>query len=191
MFNNLGFTVVDSIYAAQVLCFTGGADVSPSLYGEDKHPRTSVNAIRDEEEVAIYKFALNRRIPMVGICRGAQFLHIMNGGSLYQDVDNHAIYGTHEAIDILTQEVVDVTSTHHQMMRNAGEGEVVCTANLSTRKEYMSDNGVKKDNNFKEDLEVVWHKSTRCLCFQPHPELEGADSTYLYFKNLLERYLDV
>ena len=124
MFNNLGFTVVDSIYAAQVLCFTGGADVSPSLYGEDKHPRTSVNAIRDEEEVAIYKFALNRRIPMVGICRGAQFLHIMNGGSLYQDVDNHAIYGTHEAIDILTQEVVDVTSTHHQMMRNAGSGEV-------------------------------------------------------------------
>jgi carbamoylphosphate synthase small subunit len=190
LFNNLGHEIVEDINDAELLCFTGGADVSPELYGESKHPHTSTNPQRDEDEQVFYKFALNKRIPMVGICRGAQFLHVMNGCKLWQHVDHHAIGGTHEATDEQTGDVVHVTSTHHQMMSyDFGVGELVCTAKESVRKENMR---YGKLNSVLShiDVEVVWHGNTKCLCFQPHPELRGADSTYLYFKNLMERYYE-
>lgn len=190
MFNDLGFIIEDDIYSADVLCFTGGADVNPELYGEEQHPLTFIHPERDVEEIALFKFALNRRIPMVGICRGAQFLHVMNGGRLWQDVDNHAINGTHKATDVLTGETVMVTSTHHQMMEyKHGEGELVCKADVSFSKTSVVNGKPHTTIATRNiDVEVMYHKQTRCLCFQPHPELEGAESTYLYFKNLLERY---
>ena len=187
MFNNLGFEVVEDIYTADALCFTGGADVNPELYEEDFHPRTHMNPQRDVEEIALYKFALNRRIPMMGVCRGGQFLHVMNGGKLYQHVGGHAVGGTHKATDVQTGEEVYVTSTHHQMMKKGATGELVATANESGNKEFMRD-GKVASHLASPDVEVMWYKDTKCLCFQPHPEFEGADSTYLYFKNLLERY---
>ena len=189
LFNNLGYDIVDDINKATLLCFTGGADVSPSLYGEAKHPKTSTNPERDEHEQAFFKFASNKQLPMVGICRGAQFLHVMNGGKLFQHVDNHTMWGTHEATDEQTGEEHSVTSTHHQMMiHEFGNGELVATAKESIHKESMR-NGEISSVLAHIDIEVVWHGDSKCLCFQPHPELEGADSTYLYFKNLLERYL--
>lgn len=187
LFNNLGFEVVDDIYTAESLCFTGGADVNPELYGEGFHPRTHMNPQRDVEEIALYKFALNRRMPMLGICRGGQFLHVMNGGKLYQHVNGHAIGGTHKATDVQTGAEVYVTSTHHQMMRQGLTGELVCHANISGNKEFVPDEDVKSHLD-SPDVEVMWYEDNKCLCFQPHPELVGADSTYLYFKNLLERY---
>jgi gamma-glutamyl-gamma-aminobutyrate hydrolase PuuD len=193
MFASLGMELTDSVEEADLMCFTGGEDVSPNLYGEDVHPSTYSNSTRDGYESAMYYVADYLEIPMVGICRGAQFLHVMNGGKLYQDVDGHATGAPHKALDRITGEEHIVTSTHHQMMRYVAKGEIVASASESFQKHWM-DGSVTKTTLavVNQDVEVMWYKDTKCLCFQPHPEfsyaIEGAESTYLYFKNLLERY---
>ncbi len=67
--------------------FTGGQDVSPSVYGEER--RLCCGEIcpeRDAMEAALLKAALERNKPALGICRGLQFINAALGGTLYQDL---------------------------------------------------------------------------------------------------------
>jgi gamma-glutamyl-gamma-aminobutyrate hydrolase PuuD len=99
---------------AQYVLFTGGEDVTPALYGENAHVSTYSNLERDMKEKEIFDQMSPSQIA-IGICRGSQFLCVMNGGKLIQDVRNHVIYGTHRIIDSATQKTYEITSTHHQM----------------------------------------------------------------------------
>lgn len=197
------WTIVDSLIEADLVQFTGGEDVSPHLYGEYVHPTTGYSTQRDTYEAELYRLALSMGIPMAGICRGGQFLNVMNGGKLYQDVDEHAIYGTHTAYLVGGLVPVQVSSTHHQMMRPnlspQAECHILLTAKLAHRKAHMSDLGgttkypIEAFSHVPEgdDIEALYYASTNCLCFQPHPEFVGPDyrdMTALYF-NLIEQYL--
>ena len=106
--------LVSRLEDAQYVLFTGGEDVTPSLYGEKAHPSTYSNLERDIKEKEIFDKMTPSQIA-IGVCRGAQFLCVMNGGKLIQDVRHHAIYGTHPIIDSATENVYEITSTHHQM----------------------------------------------------------------------------
>ena len=69
------------------LLFTGGQDVSPELYGEAPKPTCGeVCPARDRMEQALLRLALERDLPVLGICRGIQFLNAALGGTLYQDL---------------------------------------------------------------------------------------------------------
>ena len=68
----------------ELVVFTGGADVDPSLYRETMEVRTHSDLARDLFEKMFYKACRTYVVPMVGICRGAQFLTVMNGGKLKQ-----------------------------------------------------------------------------------------------------------
>jgi hypothetical protein len=142
-------------------------------------------------------------VPMVGICRGGQFLNVMNGGRMFQDVNNHAIGHMHKATILESGVVVDVTSTHHQMMRpNRDKGIVLMEANpkLATKKEYMAYNegGAQPDGwavynaPEEDDIESVFYPDTLSLCYQPHPEWcdekSGCVSAY---KSFLRNYLEL
>ena len=67
--------------------FTGGPDVSPALYGEEVL-NDSVICLekRDRMEQIVLQEALASRKPILGICRGVQFINVMMGGTLYQDI---------------------------------------------------------------------------------------------------------
>lgn len=69
------------------ILFTGGNDISPSLYEEEIASACGeLCPRRDELEYALLSEALNRDVPLLGICRGAQFINAALGGSLYQDI---------------------------------------------------------------------------------------------------------
>lgn len=70
LFLSLGFNVTKDIEQADLVCFTGGADVSPEMYGHKKHPTTYNDPLRDLIESQIFRDCRKRDIPMVGICRG-------------------------------------------------------------------------------------------------------------------------
>lgn len=197
MFASFGYTGATSIEEADLVCFTGGEDVTPELYGEKNliHGGRTVsftNPKRDAEETEIYHKAKELGIPMVGICRGGQFLNVMNGGRLWQHVDNHT--RPHVLIDCVTNEEVNVTSTHHQMMRPTKDGLIVAIARESLSKmcdgQYWSIHQAD-DHPIEDfdDIEAVWYEETRCLCFQPHPEYDNLDCRQ-YFKTLLERFFN-
>jgi carbamoylphosphate synthase small subunit len=192
MFVSNEWSVVDNPDDAEYIQFTGGADVSPMLYGEPRHPRTGNNLRRDEEEAEVF-FEYKDSKKMLGICRGGQFLNVMNGGAMYQDVNNHAIGGTHAAVISDTGRIVQVTSTHHQMMiPNHDTGRVLVHANLATRKEdgYGLDVVTKLDW-LANDTEVVFYfLESQSLCFQPHPEYVNPEHECqrLYF-DLINQYM--
>lgn len=77
------------------LVLTGGPDVDPASYGQRKlattdEPRTQ----RDDAELALYRSARERKVPVFGICRGMQIMAIAEGGSLDQHLPDTAT-GTH------------------------------------------------------------------------------------------------
>lgn len=67
--------------------FTGGQDVDPALYGAEKKPCCGLpNHDRDALEKAVFAYALEKDMPVFGICRGIQLINALCGGTLYQDI---------------------------------------------------------------------------------------------------------
>ena len=191
MYQLRGYTIVDSIEDADIIQFTGGEDVSPVLYGEESHPTTWASYPRDQYEMDIYTKCLDLGKGMVGICRGGQFLNVMSGGRLMQDVDNHALWEGHFAIDMLKGGKVDVTSTHHQMMRAGDKGVVIlaCPTRCTRKLHMVLGEEIDVIDSERMDTEAVWYEDTKCLCFQPHPEMRDAPHSCVNkFFEFVERY---
>lgn len=179
LFKQNGFTVVGRLQdAPDLICFTGGEDVGPDMYGHAVHQSTFTNPVRDSEEVAVFNEAKSAGLPMVGICRGGQFLNVMNGGTMYQDVTNHT--AGHDAI--IDGERLFVSSTHHQMMC-PGKDAIIVGVGVATAAERTI--YVPKEEKFftfphikgQLDIEVLAYGNH--VCFQPHPE-------YSLFREALE-----
>lgn len=197
MFRKEGWEIVTSMPKNQeeiknfMVQFTGGSDVCPDFYFHDKHPSTWFDLRRDEIERDVFISGLNLGVAFGGICRGGQFLHVMNKGKLYQDVSGHAIFGTHEVIDSQTRNIYNATSTHHQMIF-PDKGVVVAYAkNVSGYKEYWDVGSKKIIRTIKDktDIECVYHSERRSLCFQPHPEFSNALECRKYYFKYINDYL--
>lgn len=180
MFKKRDFETVDDPKDADIICFTGGADVSPHLYGEDIIPGTYCDPDRDEQEEELYDMFKANKF-MVGICRGGQFLNVMNGGRMYQDVDNHTRNHFVYAPD--GNKLCEVTSTHHQMMIPHHSGKVMVYGRESTTR--VRQRGTFVGSPFTDDIEVVHYPTAKenkgALCFQPHPEYGHKDTEELFF----------
>ena len=192
MFISMGWGIVHSLKDADIIQFTGGSDVSPLLYGETKHPSTNCNVERDEREELIIHLAMDKLMPITGICRGAQFVNVMCGGKLWQNVNGHAIAGTHQAWDTRTDEYFPVTSTHHQMMISSGKNaQIILLAQESTKKERVGNTGnvISIFDQHVTDVEAIWYPTYLCFCFQPHPELSYIPSLKVKYFEYLDEFL--
>ena len=174
MFTDMGFHITDDIEEATLVCFTGGADVEPDLYGEDKHPTTRYHAERDDQCLELFNTCIRSAIPMVGICRGSQFLCVANEGKLWQDVDGHT--QDHMALDY-NGDVFAVTSTHHQEMRPKG-GRVLLTARSGTYRSNMVDGVARTIAASTPTIESVCWTHSKCLSVQGHPEFRDASPKF-------------
>jgi putative glutamine amidotransferase len=125
------------------LVLTGGCDIDPASYGQEPHPRTSGSSReRDDFELALARAALDRDMPLLGICRGMQMLNIALGGGIEQhlpDVVGHeqhrhtpGAFADHHvrlepgslAARVVGREQEGVKSHHHQALDGLGEGVV-------------------------------------------------------------------
>jgi putative glutamine amidotransferase len=71
----------------QGVLLTGGGDVDPVLYGEERHPTIEdAEPGRDEFEIDLARRAVAADLPLLAICRGAQVLNVALGGTLVQDI---------------------------------------------------------------------------------------------------------
>lgn len=84
-------TVHELFLTADAVMLTGGDDVDPALFGEEKHEKTGgVDADRDRVEMALTRWAVDADTPLLGICRGIQVMNVALGGSLIQDIPSQA-----------------------------------------------------------------------------------------------------
>jgi gamma-glutamyl-gamma-aminobutyrate hydrolase PuuD len=131
-------------------------------------------------------------MPKVGICRGAQLLNIFNGGSLWQDVDNH---NTHHPVRVFTYKEGapvsemrrTVNSVHHQMCRVTPDALVLATA--AAARQFKSDGTSRRINgdNQWEDIEAFFYSYTNSLGIQWHPEYGHKESLEV-FNSLFYEY---
>ncbi len=130
------------------LVVTGGAfDVPPELYGEA--PREGLGPLKPERtqfELAVLRVALQKKLPVLGICGGMQLLNVAFGGTLYQDLGRelpdakpheqpHDRTQPQHPVEVRDQTVLAecvggkgqlmVNSTHHQAVKTVGAGLIV------------------------------------------------------------------
>lgn len=166
---------------AEMLLFTGGADVSPALYGQPMGKYTSINKERDIRELEIYNEY--KHLPKLGICRGAQLLTVLSGGKLIQHVENHSF-----PHDLITSDaVLNINSYHHQMMYpfDVEHKLLGWTKNIS---DVFLD-GDDKNVRMTVEPEVVWYPQTRSFCIQGHPEMMKYGKTHIWLNSQMQRHM--
>lgn len=161
------------------ILLSGGADIHPSYY--DQEPTVgSYELDRDELEITLLSGALEKEIPVVGVCRGLQLLNVVTGGTLHQDVPAHSRYDVpivdliHDvniddgsALNNIYGSTIGVNTLHHQTVDKVG-------ANLTVT-------ATAPDGTI-EGLEMDGHD---VIAVQWHPEmLEGDDPIFVW---LVER----
>ena len=133
---------------ADGLLMTGGADIDPALYGEEKMEQCgTIEYERDKSDIALLKAALALKKPVLCICRGCQIANVYFGGTMYQDIPTqapselkHSFYEypqlteeTTHNIKVLKdtplyrlfgEEEFGVNSLHHQAVKDLGKGVV-------------------------------------------------------------------
>jgi gamma-glutamyl-gamma-aminobutyrate hydrolase PuuD len=163
---------IDSMEGLDGLLLAGGTDVDPDLYGESAAPETDEpDVVRDCLELMLLNQALDRDLPVLGICRGIQLFNVALGGSLVQHVDGHKQPKVRDAhavsiapgtrlAAILTSGEYLVNSRHHQCAGRPGESLVVSAT---------APDGVI------EALESPEHRFALAVQWHPEARLDGPD----------------
>ncbi|MEM7288627.1 MAG: gamma-glutamyl-gamma-aminobutyrate hydrolase family protein, partial [Actinomycetota bacterium] len=160
----------------------GGTDIDPARYGAQPDPELlAVESERDDLELRLLECALEREIPVLGICRGIQLVNVHLGGTLNQHIPAHSRFDVsadtevHD-VDIAPDSVLRaiygerrrVNSLHHQTVADVGSGlRVTATA----------------DDGTVEGLEL----GDNLVAVQWHPEMMTSRSTDPIFSWLVER----
>jgi putative glutamine amidotransferase len=125
------------------LILAGGSDIDPGSYGATPHPETGTTwPDRDRFEIALGTRALERDLPVLGVCRGMQMLNVIQGGTLNQhvrdvvgnDLHRHTpgVFTDHRveldpgslAARVVGDAYTEVKSAHHQGVEVLGEGVI-------------------------------------------------------------------
>ena len=157
--------------------FSGGEDIEPARYGEEKLPQCGEQALRrDAFDFAMFEKALATGKPILGICRGSQLINVALGGTLWQDlpsqqpseichVQKEGQFDHSHDVNILPdtplaaivgKNRLTINSFHHQAAKVLGKGlQVMATA----------DDGIVEATYLPEHpflLALQWHPERLC-----------------------------
>lgn len=176
-FKKLGLKMVHSVEPlfkeprdVALVVFSGGEDVHPSLYQGLDRGVSYTNLARDTFEKGIFNQCRQYSIKMAGICRGFQFLNVMAGGRMYQHLDGHALWGRHPARFIFIDQILDVSSTHHQLVQLPDGSIPLVWAKPKRSAYYITPDATIIDRVDKE-MEGALFPNANAMGVQYHPEM--------------------
>ncbi len=175
LLTKLGYQEAVANEVPDFIVFGGGADVCPFLYEETPKGGVFSDKDNDYQDFSTVIAGKLKQIPMLGICRGLQLLHVARGGSLIQHIPNHG--GTvHKLLTFENQEIegwsgLTVNSSHHQCIPTNEVGYA--------EKVFVSGDGV---------TEVVVATNLGFLGVQYHPEYVNCPQGGIdFFAELMEK----
>ncbi len=162
------------------LILAGGEDVDPELYGQERGEHTTPgDGLRDRAEIALLAAAVEKGVPVLGICRGQQLINVAFGGTLIQHLDGtdnqdehfHGHRPRRERVQEVTFEpgsvlhqaygdAIRVNSFHHQAIDAPGTGVRVIG---------RAQDGV---------IEAIEVDGTEVIAVQWHPECFAGDPIF-------------
>ena len=185
---------IDSIFQKlkpDGVILSGGGDVNPELYNGKKKSNLSISKERDEIETKIIKISIANNIPILGICRGMQFINVFFGGKIVQDISKidslkkHISPGNHN-IRILSKELIDCLKrksmyTNVNSYHNSGVLDSLLGKDLKPF-------ALVDEINLVEGL---FHQYYPIAAVEWHPERDGSDKELDIFiiKTFLNRKL--
>lgn len=172
------------------LILAGGGDMDPIEFREQNHGSYDIDVPRDKAELALVSRCVYENKPILGICRGHQVVNIALGGNIYQDM-SEAMLAVHVGNedgtdkqhpvklasytmlgDLYGTDEILVNSTHHQAVRNLGQG-LYRTA--------WDENGV---------IEALQHASMPIWTVQFHPERMTGENGEADGQKIFDFFLD-
>jgi len=163
------FSLLDTLDG---IVLSGGADIDPDYLGEEPLDCISINPRRDGQELMLVRLAVDRQIPVLGICRGIQVLTAALGGKLYQDIKSqhdrpciehsqtiarglpsHDVKLEKDSLlyDLFKKDTLAVNSFHHQAVKEVPVGFRVTAVAPDGIIEGM------ESTSFRPILGVQWH----------------------------------
>jgi putative glutamine amidotransferase len=161
------------------LLLTGGEDVNPALYDEKPVEKLgTISVKRDEFEIGLILKAIERKIPILGICRGHQLINVALGGSLYQDINSqlperldhfpveipvnklyHSVIleNNTKLYDIFGVKELEVNSFHHEAVKSLGrdlKASALSSDGIIEAVEYQGDSFLMGIQWHPEDLSI-------------------------------------
>lgn len=156
------------------IVLSGGNNISPVLYKGKNKFTDDCSAARDRTEKTILSFAINKKIPILGICRGLQFINVYFGGKLIQDIrelpgaghfpgnKSHSVMIVDKSLgDILKKQKQKVNSFHNQGV------------NFDCLAKPLKAFAISDDNAL---IEGVYHQDLPIVGIQWHPERKGVSA---------------
>ena len=177
------------------IIMSGGEDINPEYYGEKPPPELgSVDTLRDAYDIFLVRKAAERKIPVLGICRGEQLINVAFGGSLYQDIPSQCkteighnqkessripthkidiVEGTWIAGIVGSDEYM-VNSFHHQAAKQIAPGFIVSAWSPT--------------DSIPEAIECIDGRAIWGVQFHPEGLTAGGDTTALkFFQFIVEK----
>ena len=157
------------------LLLQGGVDVNPSVYGEEEKPELGITDIQTDKFILeLINIAKEKKMPILGICKGIQILNVAYGGTLYQDLKYAGLEGDSHKQDSTTicnhkhtvkvvpnsllskiipdKDILYVNSYHHQAVKDLAKGFVI---------DAKSEDGIIEAMHLDDDkhwvFSVQWH----------------------------------
>lgn len=178
----------------QGVLFTGGPDITPFIFNEEAIEGCgNISPERDKLEKDVYDIAFDKKLPILGICRGMQAVNVFSGGDIFQDINSqidfdvklkhcqefkgsipvHYVDVRENSLlyEILGDKKIKVNSFHHQAVRKLGNGFKIVG---------ISSDGIIEAiemENYKFLLGVQWH---------PELMLENGEYSLNIFKAFIE-----
>jgi putative glutamine amidotransferase len=130
-------TLQRRFWMADAILLPGGGDLSPRWYGQQPHPTLyNMNETQDAFDLALARWAISDKIPLLAICRGNQVVNVALGGTLVQDMTEQ-VGRTHRRFvhdieldddsplrEVVTDDRITISCSHHQCVDALGNGLV-------------------------------------------------------------------
>lgn len=171
--------LLNIVRAIDGLLIPGSRDMDPKFYGESPHPAVKPMSVeRTKTEFVVLSLALEKDLPVLGICGGMQFLNVFHEGSIHQDIkallpdalcheggEVHRVTVLADTVfgGFAEEKEFEIKSYHHQAVNEVGEG---------LRVNALAPDGI---------VEGFESADGRLMGFQWHPELERTRLSELIF----------